>query len=506
MKRLLLLALLLPALALATVNGSTRAVVILPSADGVRYGSNPNGLAAVSGAVQVALEASGWGQSIGAGGTITCPAPCAVFFDSTATTHTDNGINVFRELGYHFDFGYATPTTPGSWTVSGQPKGNEIGGPLAAHVYETAGTYTASVRAQDANGIHDDATVTIVVQDPDTYWTTGGRSTVHHTDTTRLPTWASNTRYQFDKASTYVVGAGSGNINEKTNILIEAVGAGAKPILPALTIESSTTTTRAWSSNIVLNGIQTQLTLAMPSSYILAANCTFTDNLHMDQGTEAKFTSAGSPAGWYSPKFITFYQVDGTVSAGQYPLFGAASRLAILGSSFHGAVFHDIRLTGWYKALIAHSTAYASGSSSENVTFRSRGTSTDYSGWDSWTATRASRYGVMTYSTIGSAADTSGLSAVTVKPASDTFSEGIEDVLVINSGENRASGGGLAFTGRRCAEIDNTFTAYSGDTTQGAAATPAEWFGPYYSNNLTPVVGLVLAMPARIVPDKAGTP
>jgi hypothetical protein len=90
-----------------------------------------------------------------------------VFFDCVGSTSTNvTSGEEFGEMGFHFDFGYATPSTPGTWPISGEPKGEEIGGALAGHVYETPGTYTASVRVQDATGLYKDVYITVVVVDP----------------------------------------------------------------------------------------------------------------------------------------------------------------------------------------------------------------------------------------------------------------------------------------------------------------------------------------------------
>lgn len=66
-------------------------------------------------------------------------------------------------------------------------------------------------------------------------------------------------------------------------------------------------------------------------------------------------------------------------------------------------------------------------------------------------------------------------------------------------------GGGWSAVGRRVTEAENAFASYSVDTTQGTAATPAEWFGPYYTNNATADGVLIFAAPTKISPNKAGT-
>jgi hypothetical protein len=70
-------------------------------------------------------------------------APLAVLFDATGTTNT-SGLDSFRQLNYAFNFGDDRGLV---WSVSGLPKNTETSGPVAAHVFDVAGTYTVTVKA-----------------------------------------------------------------------------------------------------------------------------------------------------------------------------------------------------------------------------------------------------------------------------------------------------------------------------------------------------------------------
>lgn len=73
-------------------------------------------------------------------------APLTVSFDATGSTD-DNGI-----VSYAFDFGDGSPSeTNSTGTIS--------------HTYNTAGTFTATVIVTDAEGLSDDATITITVEE-----------------------------------------------------------------------------------------------------------------------------------------------------------------------------------------------------------------------------------------------------------------------------------------------------------------------------------------------------
>ena len=93
-------------------------------------------------------------------------APLYVFFDATATTAAATN-RPFHELEYRWDFGDAAS---GSWTSTpGMPNlsRNQATGPVAAHVFESPGTYTVSLTALDG-AAPATKSVQITVADPDT--------------------------------------------------------------------------------------------------------------------------------------------------------------------------------------------------------------------------------------------------------------------------------------------------------------------------------------------------
>ena len=100
----------------------------------------------------------------------TCVAPCSVFFDTVGTTSAAVTSYPFHEVEYRWNFG---DSGSGSWTYgSGSNTSKNVHyGPVAAHVYETAGTYTATLTAYDGTNTASQ-TQTITVSDPDTYFST----------------------------------------------------------------------------------------------------------------------------------------------------------------------------------------------------------------------------------------------------------------------------------------------------------------------------------------------
>ena len=92
-------------------------------------------------------------------------APLAVFFDATGTTSPVT-TRPFHEIEYRWDFG-----DPGSGTWTSTPNmpnlsRNAAMGPVAAHVFETPGTYTVAMTALDGTNTAS-CSVRITVANPD---------------------------------------------------------------------------------------------------------------------------------------------------------------------------------------------------------------------------------------------------------------------------------------------------------------------------------------------------
>lgn len=113
-------------------------------------------------------------------------APLAVFFDATET----EGLDGEDFLGAHFswDFGDANA---GVWSTTGGSR-NEATGYLAAHVFETPGTYDVTVAVIDRLGRAGTPTkMTITVEDPElVYAGTGTRCVSQSGEFTDCPTGA----------------------------------------------------------------------------------------------------------------------------------------------------------------------------------------------------------------------------------------------------------------------------------------------------------------------------
>jgi PKD repeat protein len=104
-------------------------------------------------------------------------APLAVFFDAVGTPNVKQPPEVDGRMEYgdlHYEWDFGDPGS-GTWAVSGKSK-NHATGYVAAHVYETPGTYTVTLTVTDQDGQSESYQAEIVVDDPDVVYS--GASTV----------------------------------------------------------------------------------------------------------------------------------------------------------------------------------------------------------------------------------------------------------------------------------------------------------------------------------------
>jgi hypothetical protein len=169
-------------------------------------------------------------------------APLAVFFDAGDSLHTDPAVKPFFDLSYTWDFG---DPNAGVWSTDGRSK-NTARGPIAAHVYDQPGTYTATVTIADPGGASVTRSVSITVQNPDTVYS--GTQTVCVSASgnfTGCPTGAqtvtmsdfddavrnyvtTNRRVLFRRGDSFTAN-GQVAVNIPGPITIGAFGSGAKP-------------------------------------------------------------------------------------------------------------------------------------------------------------------------------------------------------------------------------------------------------------------------------------
>lgn len=476
--------------------------------------------------LSASLTASGWGQEVTNTGTITGPAPLAVFFDATGTTSV--GYEAFREAGYHFDFGYATPTTPGTWTYSGKPKGNQIGGPVAAHVYETPGTYTASVRAQLPSGTYQDKFITVVVEDPDTYWTTGGRTTTTlvRSSITAWPTWASNTRYLLEAGQDYsTLASAIVNIINIQNVYLAKTGSGADPIVATLRFNYTTGTTPTTGAKVIFSQLNSKDELSAP---VGGSDCLFYKCSGQNPTTGTLLTArySGNPSvTWDRPRRIFYWECPFDGLNLDLPFFTQTYQLAILGCSSTRPREHGCRVQGAQYAFIGSNWFHdygGGGGPKHGLTIRATGIGELSAVADSTeTLYPATRYVVAADNLIGDGAETGTTWPVQLSPFSSAVVEGSEYVIVERTIYNNIpawTGYPVVESTRGCRNNtirDSNYTNFSPAITTGTSfsenygANPPEWSeGPIYSNTfISPKPDNVYTFytPTGLLPAKAGT-
>lgn len=94
--------------------------------------------------------------------TESCVAPCAVFFDATATSDPSTDAP-FHDLDYRWDFGDERGET---WAISGVAKNTAVGG-IAGHLFTAPGTFTVTLRVTNRAGEGATAKRQVRVDDPD---------------------------------------------------------------------------------------------------------------------------------------------------------------------------------------------------------------------------------------------------------------------------------------------------------------------------------------------------
>ena len=174
-------------------------------------------------------------------------APLAVFFDATSTTATST-TRPFHELEYRWAFGESNSGTWSHGAKAGSASRNEAMGPIAAHVFESPGTYPVTVSAYNGSTtVSYSCNITVTSADQEfanskTVCISGvgnfsgcpaGAVQVTSTDPSAAVAshiGAGNKRILFARGETFSVGAQI-SINQPGPGIIGAFGSGAKPTL-----------------------------------------------------------------------------------------------------------------------------------------------------------------------------------------------------------------------------------------------------------------------------------
>lgn len=306
----------------------------------------------------------------------SCVAPCAVFFDVQTTT---SGLTSrpFHELLYQWDFGDPVAGAAGTCT-DGAPVARDAGqgsyctgaitgnanldsknyaeGPVAAHVFESPGTFTVTLTASQGdanfNGSLDSAeykrsTVQITVGDPEQqYGLAGGNNKTACIANGATPVAGANgcpanttglynnsdadvaiataltagyRRILFRRGDTFSIAGSSAQVSHQGPGVVGAYGSGAKPVFDSTMIHafrignSTPGVTDAWTLMDVKCNYPSDITNS--ACLYLNSSASNTLMLRVDSVSTQGFKSAGSEAfgSGTSGLWDGIFLVDGTV-------------------------------------------------------------------------------------------------------------------------------------------------------------------------------------------------
>ncbi len=456
-------------------------------------------------------------------------APLAVFFDATGTRLSNK--DAFREVTYTFNFG---DPNSGTWRTTGLSKNNQTGGPLAAHVYDNPGTYKVSVRASAPGGYYQDATLNIVVLNPNV--TFAGNKTVCVSATsnwsdcpagalkrTTVPTgtdW-NGKRWLFRRGETFdQVNIQDGN----ANVLVSGYGSGANPQFSAVHVGDWRPNTANFANEIVVMG----LTVKGPGmTQCLGKRVLFYNNNITTTTDGAIGIGFGEPGYWifddpyrfvpqsqfYNPTELFFVDnyIRGDVSSSQGNIYGSSSRTAFMGNDAERSKFHNLRCTKCYKVFFGNNRfgGVSTDGGYHSLKLHSRGLNDSWVYNDNATISGPdwiSQYNVIANNILSSAQD-NNVWIMMVSPQNSNYPERIGDVIVENNKvyKHSADQVDILLTGRNITYRNNKRTDGSNVVilfNEHGDALPASWKGPYF-NVSTPVV-TTLALQGPDVPPVSG--
>ena len=329
-------------------------------------------------------------------------APLAVFFDASATTEAAFTSRPFHEIQYTWSFGDPVAGAAGScgtavvagegfWRCGSRPGANSknvANGPLAAHVFESPGTYTVCMTATDGTNTAPASCQTITVTNQNTVFSANtlcvdsaalpvagvggcpaGASVLQQSSFTTAvqPNIAAKKRILFNRGGTYTCAGAGPVINADGPGIIGAYGSGALPIIQAtansssgcLGLGSASTASTDWRIMDLQfdgNGNTSTIAIAAQGGALIGLNQILM--LRISKINANYGISFADPAAPYDQIFAVdgnFSQVIGSSSYGCG--FIAGKRLAIMGmvcdATAAGGV-HALRIPHTEKAVITN--------------------------------------------------------------------------------------------------------------------------------------------------------
>lgn len=300
-------------------------------------------------------------------------APLSVVFFAGAQRSSDTTHDFYR-LEYSWDFG---DEAAGTWGVSGRPK-NKATGAVAAHVFETPGTYTVRLSVRNGASVVDSDSFTITVADPDAVYAgtkticvstdtdfSGAPPGAQHVTTTDLNQVAalvsSGTRILLRRGRSWTT-SGPDWPNVPGPVTIGAFGPGTGPDALGIYANAPTITVTG-SSFLDLNYKQDWRIMDLRLKDTTKTHGSFGGASEMRGITMLRLDILGfeTGCGWSHWNEKELNPIDQMTIAscsihdcGEYVLYVGAERLALLGNRFKNAdESHVVRVWQGYKSVIS---------------------------------------------------------------------------------------------------------------------------------------------------------
>jgi hypothetical protein len=454
------------------------------------YSSTASGATSASTLITAVIAAS----------RLSGPAPLAVAFDGIQSTAAGVA-DPFRELGYKFNF---DDPDSGTWEYSGKSKNEEAGGPLAAHVFETPGTYEVLMTARRADGGWDQDSVTITVTDPNTVYSGTNtvclsRTTDHTgapTGATRLsnvtswPSWTNGRRYLLragqDFSSLGQITLRQSGSQGSSDVQLGSYGSGAKPITGDIWIDSGNSGSQTWPRRIVVMNLNPSNILSFRGAFdlLLFRNTITTGEIEL-AAAWAHSLSVDNNAQWDNPTgaFVVENYLDS--SYGGSGITGNGTYYAVMGNFVDRTTQHNTRFWQLHKSFIGHNSF--TGRIGDNIRHTIKLHAGGLEAVDDFTSKERDQrtsHVVIAKNLLGSSgANINWL--LSTAPQNNVLAEGLEDIIVEDNefryGTNYFEDYNSA--GRRITERGNwnvTANRAARNHHDGDGSLPAEWKGPYY--------------------------
>ena len=371
----------------------------------------------------------------------SCVAPCAVKFDAVGTTSAGVTSKPFHEISYTWGFGDSGAGSWSAWSGMGNSSKNVATGAVAAHVFETAGTYTVTLSLKDGTNTASAPPITITVTDPDTvYATTATVCFYNSTVGTGCPTGATQTQSSdFDAALAACIGttkrclfkkgdsfasSTTGTINATGPFTIGAYGSGALPIVTSTDISgvldfTTASDVRVLDLDIRGNGAtDTGLGINWASgttSHVLIKGVSITE---IGKGMSVAAVNT------LTNGFFVENTVNNYYASGGNAFFGSLLGGALMGNTFGpvpagGSGEHVLRLQHGRKVAITNNLLTTPNSTKHNLTIRAAAYVGDPADDSQYIYTSDNKY-------IGSI----NAQMVTLAPSADSTNERIYDIVM----------------------------------------------------------------------------